>query len=309
MKKINNILLKKIEMQLKKEARPLEIEYFNCLFKSAPTQAYIQILKTYQNDDGGFGNAIEPDLRLPHSSSMATSVGLRYLLKLNSSPDVDEMTDRAIAYLEETYNSKRLGWYAVDKRVNDYPHSPWWHWDNKKEMTAIDAHWGNSSAELLGYLTVHQSKLKHLLLQPLKDQALNNIESIKSFESFHELYCYAHMIEASETFNHLSSKVSEGIMAMVEQDPSQWYQSYSPAPLNFINDKNRLYGIPMPLINKNLDLLIERFENEGLLTPHWDWNDELYKDNMSSARNEWKGVLTIETLEKLLIFDRIDISR
>ena len=115
------------------------------------------------------------------------------------------------------------------------------------------------------------------------------------------------MIEASETFYHLSPKISEGIMTMVEEDPSQWYQSYKPAPLNFINHKNHLYGLPMTLVNQNLDLLIERFENEGLLTPHWDWHDELYKDDMSPARNEWKGVLTIEALEKLILFDRIEI--
>lgn len=308
MKKLSKTHLKNIETQLKKEARALEIEHFNCMFKGASPEKYIDSLKMYQREDGGFGNAIEPDLRLPHSSSMATSVGLRYLNKLASSPEVEDMINKAITYLENTYDMGRIGWYVADQSVNEYPHSPWWHWDEEKEMTAIDAHWGNASAELLGYLTVYQSKLKHLSLRPLKDQATKNMTCIENFESFHELYCYAYMIEASDEFSHLLPKVSEGIMTMVEQDPTRWYQSYSPAPLNFINNQDHLYGLSMTLINQNLDLLIDRFETEGLLTPHWDWHDELYKEGMRDARNEWKGILTVEALEKLLMFDRIEVS-
>ena len=65
-------------MQLKKETNPLEIEYFNYLFKGASTQTYIKILKTYQNDNGGFADAIEADLRLPHSPSKSTSRGFNF---------------------------------------------------------------------------------------------------------------------------------------------------------------------------------------------------------------------------------------
>ena len=33
----------------------------------------------FQNDDGGFGRALEPDFRLPASSAIATAVGFQYL--------------------------------------------------------------------------------------------------------------------------------------------------------------------------------------------------------------------------------------
>ncbi len=303
MKKINRALLKKIEEKLQLEARPLEIEYFNYLFKSTGDKEYIKELKTFQNDDGGFGNAIEADLRMPDSSSMSTSVGLRYLLKLESSEEVNKMINKAVKYLEETYNEKRIGWYSVDKTVNEHPHSPWWHWDSEKEMTAIDAHWGNASAELLGYLTISQSKLS---LKDLKEKAVDNIKSIENFDSFHELYCYCFMLEASNSFNDLIEKVSEGVLTVVEEDPEKWYKSYSPVPLNFINDKNYLYGLTMEVVNENLDLLVDRLNLEGLLTPHWDWDNTLYQGDMFNARNEWKGILTLEALEKLLVFDRIE---
>lgn len=60
-------------------ARPLEKSYLEYRFFNEDEKNVLDELEKFQNNDGGFGNAIEPDLRMPYSSPMSTSVGVRYL--------------------------------------------------------------------------------------------------------------------------------------------------------------------------------------------------------------------------------------
>jgi hypothetical protein len=307
MKLINIDILKKIETELNKFGRPVECALFDVLINNGSSDRYLKELKKFQLDDGGFGMAIEPDFRLPKSSPMATSVGIRNALKFKENPVSKYIVANAIGYLVKSYDEARIGWYAVGKEVNNFPHSPWWHWNEVEGMTVIDKHWGNPSAELLGYLINNKEYAVGLDLEIIKSKARSNIESIEEFESFHELYCYGYLVESVGDEYRLSllPNVSDGINAMVEKDPNNFYKGYSPVPLDFINNRQYTYEIPTNIIEGNLDFLIERLETEILLMPHWDWNDELYKGKMKTARNEWKGILTLQALEKLLLFDRI----
>ena len=61
---------------LKAEARPLDRALFEHRFEKAPAQVVLNALDAYQNEDGGFGRALEADLRTPTSSALATGHGL-----------------------------------------------------------------------------------------------------------------------------------------------------------------------------------------------------------------------------------------
>ncbi len=58
-----------------KEARLLDRSLFDYLFEGGPRESIRDELSKFQNSDGGFGNALEPDFRQKASSPMATSVG------------------------------------------------------------------------------------------------------------------------------------------------------------------------------------------------------------------------------------------
>lgn len=309
MYKINKELLKTIELQFKKIARPLEISYFDVLFNGNSADEYLNELAKFQNDDGGFGKGIESDLRYPFSCALSTSVGIRYALRFEKHPMAEKIIEKSIRYLDNTYDVSRVGWFSVGKDVNNYPHSPWWHWDDSKGMTAIDNYWGNPSAEILGYIIKYEKYIKNIDIEVMKKHAKEHIQSIKKWESFHELYCYSYLIETIENdySKSIVEKVSEGINVMVNKNIETYYKDYSPVPLNFINDLKFTYGIEDRFIQENVEVLLNRFEHEIVLTPNWDWNDELYKKDMKIARNEWKGVLTIDALKKLLLFDRIEL--
>lgn len=307
MKMLSIDTLKKMEIELNKIARPLECAMFDVIINNGSINKYLEELKKFQLDDGGFGFAIEPDLRLASSCPISTSVGIRNALKFEKHPASIVIVKKALEYLVKAYDKDRIGWYAGGKEINDYPHSPWWHWQEDKKMTAIDENWGNPSAELLGYILSYEEYAVGFNFELIRKKAIENIYSITDFVSFHELYCYAYLIEKvdNDFTSSLLPRVEEGISVLVEKDSGSFYRSYAPTPLDFINKKEFTYGISKKLIDLNLDILIERLEQETLLTPHWDWNDEIYKGNMESARNEWKGILTVQAIEKLMVFNRM----
>ena len=61
------------------QARPLERARYRFHFENAPAAEFRNELATFQNADGGFGRALEPDFRLPASSAIATAMGFQYL--------------------------------------------------------------------------------------------------------------------------------------------------------------------------------------------------------------------------------------
>ena len=63
---------------LKTQARPLDKVLFEFRFEEAPFELVTDELASYQNDDGGF-HSLEPDLRTPSSSAIATAIGLSIL--------------------------------------------------------------------------------------------------------------------------------------------------------------------------------------------------------------------------------------
>ena len=71
--------LAKAKQYITTNARPLDKALFEFEFNNGSPQTVLDILKTYQNDDGGFGNALESDLRMNESSVLATTVALQYV--------------------------------------------------------------------------------------------------------------------------------------------------------------------------------------------------------------------------------------
>ena len=51
-----------------RNARPLDIARWQYHFESGSSDAVLKALATYQNADGGFGHALEPDAWNPNSS-------------------------------------------------------------------------------------------------------------------------------------------------------------------------------------------------------------------------------------------------
>src|SRR4030095_1696105 len=72
-------ILESAETFIWNNARLLERHLFSFLFKGGAGQNIIAALSAYQNEDGGFGNALEPDKRTPSSQPIDQEFALRIL--------------------------------------------------------------------------------------------------------------------------------------------------------------------------------------------------------------------------------------
>ncbi|NBI05590.1 hypothetical protein [Senegalia massiliensis] len=308
MKKLSENVFNRLNRYMNKESRPLERDIFNYYFNDGDADNVLNSLKQFQNDDGGFGNGIEPDFKLIESSPMATSIGLKYLSIIDDSEEAEEMIFRAVEYLEKTFDSKRNRWYSVSKKVNEYPHAYWWEYKEDINMTVIDYYWGNPTAELIGYLYKYKKHLKNIDIESLIKYAIDKLNSHTEFKSEHEIYCYIRLYNAlDEDFsNQLVDKLELAIKQLINTNESEW-ENYVPTPLRFIEfDSKNYFGIDSEFLNKELDYLIDKLNEDGKISPTWEW--DRYLNEWEKAKKEWTGIRTLEALLILLKFDRIELG-
>ena len=306
MKKISKTLLNKINSYMNKKARPLERAIFNNYFNDSSTDAILDSLEAFQNSDGGFGQGLEPDFKLLHSSPIATSIGLRHLSKIENSDRARNMIEKAVEYLEKSFDVDRNGWYSVPSIVNKYPHAPWWDFIEDINMTVIDYSWGNPTAELIGYLYKYKKYLKKIDIYSLINYAITNLNKRTEFSSEHEIFCYIHMYNTLDLkfSNQIKDTLKLAVSQLVNINPADWI-NYVPTPLKFIEiESKNFFGIDHKLIDQNLDYLVNRLEDEGKIVPSWKWDK--YFDEWEIAKDEWMGILTLEVLLSLFKFERID---
>jgi hypothetical protein len=284
--------------------RELEKRLFAYYFMDGPANNVVEEIAGYQNVDGGFGNAIEPDFRLPASSPVATTVALQHLIHFDDLPLAKGVISKAIAYLDNTYISEREGWFAVPKTVNDYPHAPWWEFDEEKGMCAIDANWGNPTAEIIGYLQRYR-EFTSLDVDRLIGKAIEYLESKSEFSSFHEIFCFMRLYNLldKKMATSLRPKLSEAVCSLISKDQEEWRTEYVAMPLDFVSSPDEFYCIDRELIEDNIEYYIKELQTYGKIKP--TWSKSFYDGEMSTAWDEWVAIITLRVLLILKSFGRI----
>ncbi len=112
-------------------ARLLDRRRFDALFLGGPPEAVVEALEPYRNADGGFGNALEPDIRAPLSQPVPTWTALCILDETGGFGEwaVEPLISRACDYLQSITTAEG-GVPFVLPSVRDYPRAPWWETDD-----------------------------------------------------------------------------------------------------------------------------------------------------------------------------------
>ncbi|OLB32290.1 MAG: hypothetical protein AUH05_18835 [Ktedonobacter sp. 13_2_20CM_53_11] len=184
-------------------ARLLDRHRFAFLFLDGPRDAVLAALRPYQNADGGFGHALEPDLRGPVSQPLPVWSALRVLDEINAFDD--PMVKHACDYLMTITTSEGGVPFALPS-IRSYPRVPWLQPDDQP-LASI-----NPTAGIAGLL--HKHRVDH----PWLERATT--------------YCW-HYIESGERW------VSERDLSDFER-ASEGYDVRAVLPfLDFVPDRNR----------------------------------------------------------------------
>jgi hypothetical protein len=268
-------------------ARLIDRRRFACRFLAEPPEWVAAALKAYQNPDGGFGNALEPDKRDPHSQPVDIEVAFNLLddAGLMSDPNIQrDLVLPACDFLSSVTTPEGGVPFALPTARN-YPHAPWW---NTADNPAADL---NPTADLAGLL------LKHNIQHPWLERAVP--------------YCWA-AIAASETeqYHTLMPVISflehapDRSWAEVELERVAWrirkpgVVEYDPKAGGYV--KMPLDWAPTPqafcrqlfddaVIQVHLQALAERQQSDGGWPISWD-------PISPAVELEWRGALTVDAL-------------
>jgi hypothetical protein len=104
-------------------ARLLDRHRFAHLLEGADPAPVLDAVRAYRNDDGGFGHAIEPDMRAPVSQPVGVHTAMEILHEIGS--DDDPMVGPACDWLVSVTRDDG-GIPSCLPSAAAYPRGPWW---------------------------------------------------------------------------------------------------------------------------------------------------------------------------------------
>ncbi|MDR2514198.1 MAG: hypothetical protein LBD02_03185 [Christensenellaceae bacterium] len=114
-------------------ATPLLFARWRCAFENGAPEDVLEVLAAYQNEDGGFGHALEANCWNPGSSPYVTSFAIELLDGLPRAflGQNHPVVQGILNYLGSGAYATEAGWLGMADIPgnNDYSHAPWFHYD------------------------------------------------------------------------------------------------------------------------------------------------------------------------------------
>jgi len=281
-------LLENASLFMWSNARLVDRHHFAFLFDDGPGGAVHAALRAYQNEDGGYGNGLEPDIRCPHSQPPAIAFALRVMTSVGA--DLPAL-ERLCGYLT-TITTADGGIPGVLPSVMAYPRAPWW---RAGENPPADL---NMTATIAGYL--HSLGIDHPWLGPAAEFCWRGIATSDTVE-VHELIAMVTFLEhvpdrlRAERESALLADRLRGAVALDPQAPG-----YVKKPLDFAPWPESLCRrlFEDEVMEAHLDALASRQQPDGGWPVTW-------QQISPAAEQEWRGWLTVDALRVLKAYGRL----
>ncbi|MBE6052963.1 MAG: hypothetical protein E7212_03465 [Clostridium sartagoforme] len=282
-----------------RNARPLDIARWKYLFEKGSKEDVLLALKAYQNEDGGFGKALEPDFWNPNSSPVQTWVATEIIKEINLNDKNHPIIQGILNYLSSGKDFDGHIWLNTVATNNDYPHAPWWNFEISKELSY------NPTASLVGFILKFADKDSELfqLACTLAKEAYSYFKMNFPMDSMHTVSCFVELYEYikessmdelldMEEFKRLLSKQ---IKAVITQDTSKWTVDYVCKPSLFIISKTSdFYMENKEICDYECEFILNTQESDGTWGITWSWSD--YPEQWNISKNWWNADIIIKNL-------------
>jgi hypothetical protein len=309
MRKLSPAAYQQARKFIQAQARPLDRALFEYRFERGTLERVTVELAKFRNEDGGFGHALEPDLRTPSSSALATGIALQ-ILKMLHCPPGHPLVQDAVTYLLDTYDDKQQVWRPVPGDTHAYPHAIWWHDEAGSLAQTFDGFRIIPRAEIVGLLNDYAILVPMDWLAALSERTVDYIASVENLGTGggDDLVAAISLAGSEQLPASLRERVIARLRAVVPQvvsrDPTEW-NTYCIPPLKLAPAPDSPFADLLgPELNTHLDYTILHQSHEGTWDPVWSWADR-YPQAWEQARQEWRGQLTLNTLTTLRAFGRI----
>ena len=305
MNQLTNKAFQNAKSFIKNHGRELDKRRFEYHFENGSADSVLEVLATYHNADGGFGNSLEPDLRTTASSAIATTGALQICKEIEVNPD-HTLVRSTIQYLLNTYDKEERVWDIIPPEVEDAPHAPWWTYDGNREC--FGKYLINPRVEIVGYLHDFGGDLvSKNWLQSLTSEIMEHLFSHSDDLEMHDLLCCTRLAVTDNLAeaDKLWKKIELSAVKIVAKSPDA-LNDYVLKPIWLVpTPSSPLKDILNQEIDMNLDFEIEQQGEDGSWSPNFSWGD-LHPEVWEIAKKEWQSKFTIDTLKTLEEFGRIE---
>jgi hypothetical protein len=313
MKSLSKQAFEEIRLWIYRNARPIELARWQYEFENGSKEAVLSALSLYQNEDGGFGNTLEPDSWNPDSSPYTTLNAIGILNEIDFTDKSHKIMQGIFQFLESGKYANENGWLFNIPSNNDYPHAPWWTYDSEaNEYESIGV-----SAGIVCFLLKFADRDAELYKWALSI-AGRLIGRLNTPGNYGEMgvggYCILKdmigQLGLTDRFDMelMSNTVKKLVNDAIERDISKWAY-YGKTPSSFISSPSgEFYKDNEEILQRELDYIIETRTEKGVWGITWSWfeNNEKYPKEFAISENWWKADTAIGKLKLLRNFDRLE---
>ncbi|MCB0061721.1 MAG: hypothetical protein KDE19_06385 [Caldilineaceae bacterium] len=308
MKQLSQQAFQQAASYIQTHGRRVDQARFAFHFAEGSAADVLTALAAYQNEDGGFGHGLEPDLRTTASSAVATQQACNLFRELGTTSD-EPMVQQAVEYLLATFDHEELRWEIVPSAVEDAPHAPWWTYG--ESAGSDDGFRSNPRPALIGFLCDYKSLVPADLLTKLIGVQLGHlaVKSMAGSIDMHALPCYITLATSphlpAEQREALLTLLVQGVAGTVATDPAG-FAAYQLLPLDVAPTPDALLAatVERSAVDAHLDYLIETQLADGSWPLPWSW---AFVDEAAWAQVEqdWKGHIAINRLRTFQAWERL----
>jgi hypothetical protein len=264
-------------------ARVLDRRVFQRLFQGGAPEPVRDAVAAYRNDDGGFGHALEPDLRAAASQPAAVEMALRIM---DAADAWDEHLVRdAIDWLTSIAPSEGGATFVLPT-LSQGPHAPWWVPAEGNPVSLIQ------TGQIAGVL--YARGFNH----PWRDGAtevmwrgIDQLTEPNAYEMFGVLAFLQHVPDRPRAENALQ-RIGRPLRALATLDPNAEGETHSPLDFAPLPDSIARSLFDDATIEAHLDHLAGAQREDGGWTFNWPaWSP--------AAESDWRGFLTVDALRVL----------
>jgi hypothetical protein len=271
-----------------RNARLLERHLFARRFLRQSAEHVVQALRSYQNDDGGFGNALEPDLRGPDSQPIHVDFALRVFHEIDMAPP--EMVARACSYLVGV-TGETGGVPAILPSAARYPRAGHW----QPAVWIADSL--NPTAMIAGLL--HSLHVGHAWLDRADAFCWKRMSETK-VEGGYDLaavYCFLNHAPDQRRAVQMAEEIADAIphasfFALDPEDLDGGAHALTPLHLAPTPDAMAAGLFAPELLGAHIDHLIDQQQDDGGWPITWEPPSEM-------AALQWRGIETVRALTTL----------
>ncbi|HEY32161.1 MAG TPA: hypothetical protein G4O10_03535 [Dehalococcoidia bacterium] len=280
-------------------ARLLERRLYQVHFNGESPDCIGQIVRAYQNSDGGLGHALEPDVRCPESQPIFVNIGLAALAEAKYRDA--QLAKSLCNYLQSVSDNNGLVPFFSEIALQSPIAAHWMEPTTTPGFNPIGVPGFNPTAEICGYL--HYQGVQHDWLSLATDTCCNMILNDPTSEA-HYLFCASRLVE------YLADrKVAMNILDVIASllPESQFFISAAPVntygltPLHFAPEPDSIFR---PLFTKeqidgHLEDLVSKQEADGGWPISWEAPGP-------ASVLEWRGRWTLDAICRLVAYGVIN---